>query len=156
MFFRFTSDPSKPLPVSEKTPDTYGVPSSDSDTSAPVEVPSDTDSATEVPSDSDASTETSSDSAVTEAPTKTPTEFPHPPAFPLLILNGKPIPLNGVSCDIATVYLRGVASGVFIGGGVGSLVGALAGFVVSTLSVPILLLVDILSNTIDLCKKKNL
>jgi hypothetical protein len=147
MFFRFSSDLSKPLPVSEKTQDTSEV-SSDA---APVEVPSDTDSATEVPSDSEGPT--ASDSEVpADSETVGPTEFPAPP---LLILNGTPILLNGISCDIASVYLRGIATGVFIGGGVGSLVGALAGFVVSTLSVPILLLGDFVSNSIDVCRKKN-
>ena len=134
MFFRFASDTSKSLPDSEKTPDTSDV---HSETSA-VEVPSDSDTShVEVPSDS---------GTKTDSETQTPTEYSYPTRIP--------IHLTSTSCGIMNVYLQGIATGVFIGGGVGSLVGALAGFVVSTLSVPLLLIGDVVFDVIETCRKR--
>ena len=137
--FRFTSE----TPELPKIPASPSEDVSDSETSAPVEVPSDAE---------ETQTETQESHTPQELP---PQEYSCPPSpSPIsLIIHGKQIPLNGISCGIMNVYLHGVATGVFVGGSVGSLVGALAGVVISTVSVPVILLGNLISDAFGSCKK---
>ncbi len=78
-----------------------------------------------------------------------PREYPHPACF---MVNGKP--LDKTSSAILHMYIRSIGTGVLVGGSVGSVIGTIFGFALSTVSLPFVLLYSAIETSVEDCKRK--
>ncbi len=78
-----------------------------------------------------------------------PHEYPMPPYF---MVNRKP--LDKTSSAILHMYMRSIGTGVLVGGSVGSVIGTVFGFALSTVSLPFVLLYSTIETIVDDCKRK--
>ena len=74
---------------------------------------------------------------------------PLPPVH--FILNGHPVVIDKTSYTILHMYMRSICAGTVIGGGIGTAVGAVVGFAVSTVSIPFILLGNAIENAVHFC-----